>query len=612
MGAFSSKEEEVVEQQIQQEVVHQQEQQIQQAQPAPPGPPVACTLSSSNAAPAPLPGPPPPGPPPCAQQQMMVPQQQQQQMMSPQLQHVGTQGLDICSLQQQQHGSYRRRSSGANFVVPAVPERYEDDDDIPMTAASAAAQQPEPDPATGADAAVFVSTRLEYSALPRGQTQDVFGLVTVQGAAAPEPDPAASSAASDEERQAMDLICVLDVSGSMRGDKMRQLQEAVRFIIDQAAEKDRLSIVTFNSDATRVLRLCKMNSLGKDEATRLTLQLNASGGTSIAAGLSMGLNVMEQRRQRNKVSSILLLTDGQDSNTRSQIPALISRAQQANVSVYTFGFGKDHDAALLSELAEQAQTPFTFVEDTDKIKEAFAGAVGGLTSIVAQSVELTIAAQVPLKTVSTPFPMRRTSETSATITIPDLFAGERRDILVELAVPAGGNAGEQTTLLQAHVRYTDLRSGSVVQTQPVLMQASRVEEPQPEAEPDAEVSAQRERIEVTTALRESAAQSDLGHFDRAQQMLEVVDTRIKSKRTKSCMSDALCGELADAKSRMQDRKRWEGEGRAEVRDAMQMHSMQRSTNCMQSSSATVSKKSKQMYCSPVQAAFIQKSKNSSI
>merc|ERR1740117_1423418 len=277
-------------------------------------------------------------------------------------------------LQNQQQGGYRRRSSGVNFGVPAVPERYEDDDNIPMAAAAAAAEQPEPDPAVGTDAAVSVSTRLEYSALPRGQTQDVFGLVTVQGAAAPEPDPSASSAASEEERQAMDLICVLDVSGSMRGDKMRQLQEAMRFIIDQAAEKDRLSIVAFNSGATRVLRLCKMNSLGKDEATRLTLQLNASGGTSIAAGLSMGLSVMEQRRQRNKVSSILLLTDGQDSSTRGQLPALLARAQQANCSVYAFGFGRDHDAALLSELAEQAQTPFTFVEDTDKIKEAFAGA----------------------------------------------------------------------------------------------------------------------------------------------------------------------------------------------------------------------------------------------
>merc|ERR1712178_588527 len=133
---------------------------------------------------------------------------------------------------------------------------------------------------------------------------------------------------------------------------------------------------------------------GKNNAIVETLRLQAGGGTSIAAGLSMALSVMEQRRQRNKVSAILLLTDGQDGSTRSQLPGLVSRAQQANCSIYAFGFGRDHDAALLSELAEQAQTPFTFVEDAEHIREAFAGAVGGLTSIVAHAAELTIQAHV--------------------------------------------------------------------------------------------------------------------------------------------------------------------------------------------------------------------------
>merc|ERR1719267_426830 len=121
-----------------------------------------------------------------------------------------------------------------------------------------------------------------------------------------------------------------------------------------------------------------MGTDGRDEANVATLRLQAGGGTSIASGLSMALSIMEQRRQRNKVSAILLLTDGQDGSTRVRLPGLISRAQQANCSIYAFGFGRDHDAALLSELAEQAQTPFTFVEDAENIREAFAGAVGGL------------------------------------------------------------------------------------------------------------------------------------------------------------------------------------------------------------------------------------------
>merc|ERR1712070_419169 len=379
---------------------------------------------------------------------------------------------------------------------------------------------------------------------------------------------------------------------------------------DQADPKDRLSIVAFNSNADRVLRLRKMDAEGKDSASVATLQLNAGGGTSIAAGLSLGLQVMEQRRQRNKVSSILLLTDGQDSSTRHQLPALISRAQQASCSVYAFGFGRDHDAALLSDLAEQAQTPFTYVEDTDNIREAFAGAVGGLTSIVAQRVQLTISGHVPLKSVHTPFALQRISDTSACITIPDIFAGERRDVLVELAVPAGANAGDQTRLLEAHVRYTDLRSGATVQTTPVVMEATVVEEPQPEAEPDQEVTAQRERVEVTQALQAASAASDLGNFGQAQEVLERCDQRLKGKKQKTRMADTLGEEITDAQNRMRSRSQWEGSGRAEVRDAMQMHSMQRSTNMMVSSSAMCSKSSrgKAMYCNASQADWVSRSK----
>jgi len=361
-----------------------------------------------------------------------------------------------------------------------------------------------------------------------------------------------------------------------------------------------------------VLRLRKMDAEGKDCANIATLRLQASGGTSIAAGLSAGLSVMEQRRQRNKVSSILLLTDGQDGSTRARLPALIERARQANCSVYAFGFGKDHDAALLSELAEQAQTPFTFVEDTDKIRGAFAGAVGGLTSIVAQNVELTISGHVVLKDVHTPFTMQRLSETSMRVTIPDIFAGERRDILVELAVPAGGDAGMQTTLLEAHLRYTDLQSGNIVQTTPVAMEALRIEEPQPEAEPDDEVSAQRERVEVTRALQQAAAQSDRGQFDEAQRTLDETDQRMKwSSKKKTQMNTALCEELSDARNRMKSHAMWEGGGRAEVRDAAQMHMMQRCTNSMVSPSSAGPKSSKRMYLSPCQDAYISKSKKPS-
>merc|ERR1719160_127190 len=291
---------------------------------------------------------------------------------------------------------------------------FADDDSLDVEAAPSAPAATQPEPEVLADAALSVSTRVEYSALPRGSVQDIFGLVSIE---APK-----KSVEDELPRQPMDIVCVLDVSGSMNGTKIRLVQDAMRFVIEQADPADRVSIVTFNHTASRPLRLRKMNAEGKNDANVAVLQLVAGGGTSIAAGLDAALNVMEQRRNRNKVSAILLLTDGQDYSTRPQIPSLVARAQQVGASLYTFGFGADHDAGLLSELAEQATTPFTFVEDEEHIREAFAGAVGGLSSVVAQKVELSVACHVPLTEVHTPFPVQRRPDESFTVTIPDMFA----------------------------------------------------------------------------------------------------------------------------------------------------------------------------------------------
>merc|ERR1719359_432539 len=106
------------------------------------------------------------------------------------------------------------------------------------------------------------------------------------------------------------------------------------------------------------------------------------------------------------------------------------------------------------------------------------------------------------------------------------MAEERRDVLVELAVPSSLDGQGLMTLLEASVRYVDVRTGAQVQTPKVAMEAERCEEPQPELEPDEEVSTQRERVEVTKALKRAAAASDDGNFAEAQQVIDSTEHRI--------------------------------------------------------------------------------------
>lgn len=479
---------------------------------------------------------------------------------------------------------------------------FRDDDPLPTPAPL---PPTEPDPDMREDGPLSLMARVEYSALPKGEIQSVFGLVTLQAGVTADPYMTAAELRR-EERQPLDLVCVLDVSASMSGPKLDEVKRAVRFIIDESQPNDRVSIVTFCHQAKRCLRLCRMDRGGKEEASGATNRLRSDRGTLIAPGLLMALDVVEQRRQRNKVCAILLLTDGQDHSCAQYLDEIVRRAKAANCSIYAFGFGADHDAGLLGTVAEKVQTPYTYVETTDTIREAFAGVVGGLSSIVAQGIELSLDSRVVLKEVNTGFEVRREGDKKAVIAIPDIFAGERRDVLVELLLPSSENDGS-TLLLEASVKYSDIRHGAAVLicSRPTSMSVLRVDEPQPELEPDEEVVDQKERVEVTRTLEAASERCNQGHFQEARTLLQQTVSRV-SKRS-SHFSEALTRDLHDAQDRMRDQRVWTHSGRAEVEDTRQMHKVQRCTNTTVSASSRIDKVSKSMYSTPAQSVMISRS-----
>ena len=118
-------------------------------------------------------------------------------------------------------------------------------------------------------------------------------------------------------RVPIDLVTVLDVSGSMRGPKLDLLKQAMMFVLSVLGPDDRLSIVTFSDTARRVLPLVRMVEGGKERAARAVTDMVAHGGTNIAEGLLKGLRVVEERREMNPVTSVMLLSDGQDTTVVS-------------------------------------------------------------------------------------------------------------------------------------------------------------------------------------------------------------------------------------------------------------------------------------------------------
>lgn len=60
---------------------------------------------------------------------------------------------------------------------------------------------------------------------------------------------------SGGSRTSVDLICVIDVSGSMQGSKLNLVKDTMKVLIEILTPSDRLSIITFDSDGERICPL---------------------------------------------------------------------------------------------------------------------------------------------------------------------------------------------------------------------------------------------------------------------------------------------------------------------------------------------------------------------
>lgn len=93
---------------------------------------------------------------------------------------------------------------------------------------------------------ISATTTLEYGGQPSDEQSNIYGLITIQ---APPDNLLLDNEILSSKRVPIDLICVVDQSGSMGGEKIRLLKQTLIYITEQLNELDRLSIISFDTNA---------------------------------------------------------------------------------------------------------------------------------------------------------------------------------------------------------------------------------------------------------------------------------------------------------------------------------------------------------------------------
>ncbi|KAF2307530.1 hypothetical protein GH714_029481 [Hevea brasiliensis] len=247
---------------------------------------------------------------------------------------------------------------------------------------------------------------------------------------------------SSHDRPGLDLVAVLDVSGSMAGAKIAKAKTAMLFMIKKLSSIDRFSVVTFSGDAIRLCPLRQISENSRKELENLINGLKASGNTNITAGLQTGLKVINDRSlRRGRSVGIMLLSDGEQNavvmqpsspGTILMAPVPFSPMPHRELS----GFASC--VLVLKAIADNSiEGTFSEVQNTANLSIAFSQCLAGLLTRVVEDLKLTITRcgdeSKIQQVIAGSYPQSKNDTTgSRTVTFGSLYAKEVRKVIVDL------------------------------------------------------------------------------------------------------------------------------------------------------------------------------------
>jgi len=214
-----------------------------------------------------------------------------------------------------------------------------------------------------------------------------------------------------------DVCFVMDTSGSMSGDKIKQTKAALLFCLNNLNKGDRFNIIRFATVVNPFREeLVKVNDETIEKAKEYVEKMKASGGTDIGSALEKTLSV---ERKEDRPYLIVFLTDGKPTvgmTDEKQIIRTVAEKNKGGVRLFVFGAGYKVNTRLLDTLAAENKGVAEYVEPKEDIEMKISSFYAKASNPVLASPELAFGDKVHTFEV---YPKE----------LPDLFKGSQVLIL---------------------------------------------------------------------------------------------------------------------------------------------------------------------------------------
>jgi Ca-activated chloride channel family protein len=326
----------------------------------------------------------------------------------------------------------------------------------------------------------------------------------------------------------LNFCLVLDRSGSMKGAKLANMKDATRRVIEMLTPQDAVSLVVFDDTVQVVFPAM----LAADKTALLTQveTIEEMGGTAMSLGLQAGQAELQRYLGPDRVSHMLVLTDGQTWGDEETCVAIAKSLGDMGVSITALGLGTEWNEKLLDDLADSTGGSSDYVADPANIGKYFQRTLQQAHGTIAQEARLLLrlVRDVTPRSVHRATPTianlgyQPIGENEVAVKLGDLAYGVVNSVLIDLMLPA--RASGSFRIAQAELHFTPVgQTDQRVIKQDILLEFTT----------DSKVASYNPRImnlvEKVTAFKlqtRALAEAEAGNVSGATQKLRAAATRL--------------------------------------------------------------------------------------
>lgn len=236
----------------------------------------------------------------------------------------------------------------------------------------------------------------------------------------------------------VDMVIVLDRSGSMKGSKIRDAKRAILNLLSDLSDTDRFALVAYSDGVEKYSDLVHATRSNRKHLISSVKKIWASGGTNLGAGLQTGVNTLLKSKHIGNTGKVILISDGlanRGITDPMSLGHMASVGVEKEFSVTTVGVGTEFNEHLMTLIADQGAGNYYYLENPNAFAEVFKKEFYHSKIAAATAVKVQIPLKNGLSLVNAAGYPIKVSENQAIFHPGDLRSGQTRKLFLTFKMP---------------------------------------------------------------------------------------------------------------------------------------------------------------------------------